>query len=223
MENKVNTGAVPSAYDYRLYDHIWKRVSPELDPYPEVRAASAGQPGTSQTVQTTQAAQAAAPAPAVPPSGGNLENLPGAEENPCCMGTQAQESVGVLEGFIEEEASDRRYLLLLARHIRSQQAATLLRSFANEKQEAVGRLRAAYFLITGRTYTPAVVVEQLRCRPLPELLREVYHQEACGGFNYDRAADETTDPCLTKLFGELSKGAYKRSEQILNLLGTVIR
>lgn len=27
-------------YDYRKYDRIWKRVSPELNPYPEIRAAA---------------------------------------------------------------------------------------------------------------------------------------------------------------------------------------
>lgn len=26
-------------YDYRLYDRIWQRVAPELNPYPEVRSA----------------------------------------------------------------------------------------------------------------------------------------------------------------------------------------
>lgn len=28
------------AEDYALYDRIWQRVSPELDPYPEIRAAA---------------------------------------------------------------------------------------------------------------------------------------------------------------------------------------
>lgn len=232
MENQVNNPAVPSAYDYRLYDRIWRRVSPELDPYPEVRAEAsqadaAPQPAsetphilqTPQGTQTAQAIQTTSPAPA----GGNLENLPGADENPCCMGTQAQVSVGVLIGFIEEAASDRRYYLLLARHTRSQQAAALLRTFANEKQEEIQRLRAAYFLITGRNVSPAVMMEQLRCQPLADMLREVYHQEACGGYNYARAADEATDTCLTKIFEELSKAAYARAEQVLELLGKIIR
>ena len=26
------------AYDYRMYDRIWQRVSPDLEPYPELRA-----------------------------------------------------------------------------------------------------------------------------------------------------------------------------------------
>lgn len=35
MEKERENGA---GYDYRAYDRIWKRVSPELNPYPEIRA-----------------------------------------------------------------------------------------------------------------------------------------------------------------------------------------
>ena len=55
MENSI-LGQCPenaAAYDYRMYDRIWQRVSPELDPYPEVRAETAG---------------AVPPAPAEPPA-----------------------------------------------------------------------------------------------------------------------------------------------------------
>ena len=67
------------------------------------------------------------------------------------------------------------------------------------------------------------MVEQLGCRPLPDMLRDVYHQEACDGYNYERAADEAADTCLTKLFEELSKASYSRAEQVLALLGKIIR
>lgn len=225
MENQVNAGAVPSAYDYRLYDRIWRRVSPELNPYPEIRAEAAQTAPAAPVTQSVQTTQATSPAPAggASTSGGSLENLPGADENPCCMGTQAQESVEVLAGFLEEEAADWRHYTALARSVRSQQASSLLRGFANEKREAVQQLRAAYFLVTGQTRAPAVMVEQLRCQPLTALLREVYHREACDGYNYERAADETTDPCLTKLFTELSKASFKRADQVMELLGKLIR
>ena len=41
MENEVTR---TEEYDYRQYDRIWKRVSPELDPYPDVRAAVREEP-----------------------------------------------------------------------------------------------------------------------------------------------------------------------------------
>ena len=220
MENQVNNQAAPSVYDYRQYDRIWRRVSPELDPYPEIRAEADRTP---QTVPAHQTTQATTPAPAAGAPAGGLESLPGADGNPCCMGTQARVSLEVLAGFIEEESADRRHYLTLARRVRSQQAAALLRSFAGEKQEAVQKLRASYFLITGERYVPAVMVEQLRCQPLADALREVYHQEACGGYNYERSAEETMDQCLTKLFEEQSRASFRRAEQVLELLGKLIR
>ena len=55
MENQVNNQAAPSVYDYRQYDRIWRRVSPELDPYPEIRAEA---DRTHQAVPANQTAQA---------------------------------------------------------------------------------------------------------------------------------------------------------------------
>ena len=67
------------------------------------------------------------------------------------------------------------------------------------------------------------MVEQLGCRPLPDMLQDVYQPEACDRYNYERAADEAADTCLTKLFEELSKASYSRAEQVLALLGKIIR
>ena len=67
------------------------------------------------------------------------------------------------------------------------------------------------------------MVEQFRCQPLADALREVYHHEACGGYNYERSAEETMDQCLTKLFEEQSKASFRRAEQVLELLGKLIR
>ena len=36
MDNSENM-----TYDYRLYDQVWQRVAPELNPYPEVRSGEA--------------------------------------------------------------------------------------------------------------------------------------------------------------------------------------
>ena len=117
MENTTTAGgqSVPTAYDYRIYDRIWQRVSPDLNPYPDVRAAAdAGD--TAIPAPQEQVPAPAAPAVPVPAQeGGGEPELPGAERNPCCMGTEAQESLEVLEGFIEEELADRRYFLALSR------------------------------------------------------------------------------------------------------------
>lgn len=222
---KAITGQCPETpYDYRMYDRIWQRVSPDLDPYPEVRAAAAetaAAPVTSAGVPTdTPAVPVPAETPTVP--GVGETQLPGAERNPCCMGTEARESLLVLEGFIESESGDRRCCLALARRVRSPSITRLLRRFAAEKQSAARELTAAYYLITGTCYTPAVTVEPLRWESPAAALRSCYHQEACGGFNYQRAASGTTDECLQKLFTRLSEQSFRRADEVMTLLGQML-
>ena len=65
-------------------------------------------------------------------------------------------------------------------------------------------------------------MEHLHWEDLSQALRSCYHQEACNGFNYQRAADETVDVCLQKLFGRLAEQSYRRGEEIMSLLGCLI-
>ena len=39
----MDGGGTAPAYDYRLYDRIWQRVSPDLAPYPELRNGEGGE------------------------------------------------------------------------------------------------------------------------------------------------------------------------------------
>ena len=75
-----------------------------------------------------------------------------------------------------------------------------------EKRAAARELCAAYYLITGKRYTPAVSVERLCWEDLPKALRACYHQEACNGYNYQRASEEALDiltaPALRQLLLE---------------------
>lgn len=201
MENPI-----PAAYDYRAYDRIWQRVSPDLNPYPDIRAA-AEEP-------------ASPPVPAPVQEGG--ATLPGAEPDPCCMGTEARESLEVLEGFLEEELAGRRCCLALACRFRNQNAVRLLRRIAREKQAAARELATAYYLITGSCYAPAAAVENAQWASLAEGLRSCYHQEACNGFNYQRAADAALDPCLQRMLNRLGEQSYRRADEIMALLGQMI-
>lgn len=206
----------PSDYDYRMYDRVWQRVSPDLVPYPEVRPAQTEETGAAQP-------SPAAAGPAVPAGRGSSEaDLPGAEMDPCCMGSAAMESVAVLEGFVEEELAGRRCCLSLARRVCNQSAVRLLRRIASEKQAAARELATAYYLITGSCYVPSAAVDQTRWGGLTQALRSCYHQEACNGFNYQRAADETTDPCLQKLLNRLGEQSYRRAEDVMGLLGRIL-
>ena len=236
METNTTTGQMPTAYDYRRYDRIWQRVSPDLDPYPDIRAAGSGAETSPPAAAPVSAAAgsnitavpaavlSAAESPAVGSgaAGGSEDTLPGAEMNPCCMGTEAQESLDVLAGFIEEELAERRCCLSLSCRFRNQRAARLMRRFASEKQAAARELGTAYYLITGSCHAPAVTVEHMQWAGMAEALRHCYHQEACNGFNYRRAADETVDPCLQKLLGRLAEQSYQRAGDVMALLGQII-
>lgn len=204
MEQTIHN---PEVYDYRQYDRIWQRVAPNLEPYPSVRPAEGA-------VVPAMAEQPAAPAPAPETP---EDQLPGAEMDPCCMGSAAAEMLEVLTGFIEEELSDRRYFLALARQAPSW-ARQRLREIANDEGVHAKRLMAVHYLITGECYRPAISTERIYVGRWCAAVRERYHGEACNGLNYARAADGTTDPCLAKLLNGLSEDEYRHAEELMRML-----
>lgn len=228
MENTMPGGQAPSpAYDFRVYDQVWQRVTPGMDPFSPDPAA-AGMTAAPRTISPVPPVNPAPPAvssaaaPAPRQEGGGEGSLPGAETDPCCMGTEARESLEVLEGFLQEELAEARCCQTLSCRVRNRQASQLLCRAAAEKRAAARELCAAYYLITGSQYARSVTVERLRWEDLPQALRACYHQEACNGLNYQRAAGETLDPCLQKLFTRLSEQSYRRAEEVMDLLGRLI-
>ena len=187
----------PEIYDFRQHDRLWQRVGPGLEPYPETTAEA--MPRREE----------------LPPAQESL--LPGAEPNPCCMGSEAMELLAVLEGYIEEELEDRRRYLALSRQAPSWARQTL-RDMAEEENGHARRLMAARYLITGQPYRPNLVCGVFCPGRWAEELRRSYHEEACSGLNYARTADGTTDVCLVKLLNELSEDEYRHAERLMALL-----
>lgn len=193
----------PEVYDFRRYDRVWQRVAPDLEPYPGVNAAAAP-----------------APQPQAAPAGQlarQESQLPGASQDPCCMGSAAAEMLEVLTGFIEEELEDRRYYLAMSRQAPAW-ARQRLRDIAADEGAHARRLMAAHYLITGQCYRPAVASGAVTIGRWCPALRERYHMEACNGMNYARSADGTTDPCLTKLLNELSEDEYRHAGELMAML-----
>ena len=208
MENELSA-AQNAAYDYRRCARVWQRVDPTLDPYPDVRAAAAMAADTSG--DGLSAAER------------NAElSLPGAQADPCCMGTAALESLDVLQGFIREELADRRTYLFLARRAPTAEARQMFRAIASDEGRHARRLLAAVYLITGERYCPAICYPPLRCDGYCAALRERYHEEVCGGFNYRRASQETLDPCLQQLLLAFSQDEYRHANAMLCLLSGVM-
>lgn len=208
MENELSA-AQNAAYDYRRCARDWQRVDPTLDPYPDVRAAAAMAADTSG--DGLSAAER------------NAElSLPGAQADPCCMGTAALESLEVLQGFIREELADRRTYLFLARRAPTAEVRQVFRAIASDEGRHARRLLAAVYLITGERYCPAICYPPLRCDGYCAALRERYHEEVCGGFNYRRASQETLDPCLQQLLLAFSQDEYRHANAMLCLLSGVM-
>ncbi len=208
MENELSA-AQNAAYDYRRCARVWQRVDPTLDPYPDVRAAAAmaaDTPGDGLSAAERNAGL----------------TLPGAQADPCCMGTAALESLEVLQGFIREELADRRTYLFLARRAPTAEARQVFRAIASDEGRHARRLLAAVYLITGERYCPAICYPPLRCDGYCAALRERYHEEACGGFNYRRASRETLDPCLQQLLLAFSQDEYRHANAMLCLLSGVM-
>ena len=208
MENELSA-AQNAAYDYRRCARVWQRVDPTLDPYPDLRAAAAMAADTSG--DGLSAAER------------NAElTIPGAQADPCCMGTAALESLEVLQGFIREELADRRTYLFLARRAPTAEARQVFRAIASDEGRHARRLLAAVYLITGERYCPAICYPPLRCDGYCAALRERYHEEVCGGFNYRRASQETLDPCLQQLLLAFSQDEYRHANAMLCLLSGVM-
>jgi rubrerythrin len=133
------------------------------------------------------------------------------------MGSAAAEQLEVLTGFIEEELEERRQLLALAQRAPTW-ARQKLRDMAWEEDSHARRLMAVYYLITGECYRPRVSCERICVERWCPALRERYHVQACSGLNYARAADETTDLCLQRLWMELSAEEYHHADRLLRIL-----
>lgn len=208
MENELSA-AQNAAYDYRRCARVWQRVDPTLDPYPDVRAAAAMAADT--------------PGDGLSAAERNAElTLPGTQADPCCMGTAALESLEVLQGFIREELADRRTYLFLARRAPTAEARQVFRAIASDEGRHARRLLAAVYLITGERYCPAICYPPLRCDGYCAALRERYHEEVCGGFNYRRASQEALDPCLQQLLLAFSQDEYRHANAMLCLLSGVM-
>ena len=176
--------ALPTEADYRRYDRIWRKVSPELDPYPEVRAAPPEKP----------------------------------TEPRRCMEEAAQGEVDAIREFLRDELADAQTYRYLARQAPTQEARRLLNRIASDETEHAKRLQTAHFLITGGTYPVTVVLPPQPRLPWRDRLRERYHEEIRGGAAYERAAEETRDKCLRRMFEQMSRDEYRHAELLRGLL-----
>ena len=128
---------LPEVYDFRQHDRLWRRVQPGLEPYPEADTSGGNQAQTSDAGMTLA----------------QESRLPGAEPNPCCMGTEAAELLTVLEGYIADELAERRLYLALAQRA-PVWARQTMRELAEDEGDHARQLMTARYLITGQCRQP---------------------------------------------------------------------
>lgn len=194
-----------AAPDYAKYDRVWQRVAPQLEPYAQPRESTAAM----QVLQEPQ--------PAAAESVQRELRLPGAQADPCCMGTEAAEMLRVLEGFAQEEGMNGSTYCQLARFAGGR-AASALRALGRGAERRACMLRTIAYLITGEERQMSGCAALLPRLPLRVLLRDSYHAAACSAFNYARAAESAADVCLQRELRRFSDENYAAAEQILRIL-----
>ena len=187
------------AYDYERCERVWRRVAPQENPYPEARAASdTGEQGSGLLSAQMQ-------------------------EDACCVGTAAVQSLEVLKGFVREELAARQAYLDFTRCVPSREARRVLHAMAADEARHARQLSAAIYLATGETYCPHVCVERTHYDGYCAALRQFYREETCGGYNYFRAGEETLDYCLEQMFSAMSQDEYRHARTLLSLLSRALK
>ena len=187
------------AYDYEHCERVWRRVAPQENPYPEARAAlEAGEKANGLLPTQTQ-------------------------EDACCIGTAAVQSLEVLKGFVREELAARQTYLDFAHCVSSREVRRVLHAMAGDEERHARQLSAAIYLATGETYCPRVCVERAHYDSYCAALRQFYHEEVCDGYNYFRAGEETLDYCLEQMFSTMSQDEYRHARMLLNLLSKALK
>ena len=139
------------------------------------------------------------------------------EREACCMAAPTEDGLVRVQRFIDEEVSMARAYRCHARSAPPAARRTLLR-MADEELSHARTLLTAHYLMTGRFYQPPAAAGQEPSMPWCQLLRELYHEEACGGAAYAQAAEDTEDVCLRELFQRLSRAEYGHAAMLLRLL-----
>ncbi len=183
--------ALPTQEDYRRYDRIWRKVSPELNPYPEARDA------------WPDAKTESRPPSFVP------------EQR---VGEAAQREVDAIRAFLRDELADAQTCRYLARQAPYPEARRVMNRIASDEAAHEKRLQAAHFLITGGTYPVTVVLPPQPRLLWRDRLRERYHEETRAAEAYGGAAEKTRDRCLRRMFEQLARDEYRHAEQLRGLL-----
>ncbi|NBI08440.1 hypothetical protein D1641_00190 [Colidextribacter sp. OB.20] len=133
-----------------------------------------------------------------------LEVDPAPSEEPIlCLGEASQEDSGQLEELMTLARTGAVTSQALSRRAGGSRAKTLA-ALTRDHRSAFRRLSAAYFLITGKRFSPQCSAVTLPAS-LPLALRQQFVWEQQWEQRSRQAAQATADPCLKELYLELAQ------------------
>lgn len=219
----MSDSLLPTEEEYRSYDRVWQRVSPELNPYPEVRGARPETDKPRGPRPEPDGPRGPRPEPGerpLPdhqrPAGPPLPAPPGGA--PGCLLPVSERELDVLRAAIGQELEDAQIYRYLSRQAGAQNARQTLRSLAEEEAGYARSLRAMLFLLTGETLHINVPLPPQSRLPWRDRLRELCRKEMTDGTQYAQMARETRNACLRKLYRQLSRGEFNHADRLRNLL-----
>ena len=174
--------------DLRRCDQVWQRVAPELNPYPEIRAAAAGETPCAAAAQQ--------------------------REEPGCS---AEVTPKAIAAAVEDELAARRAYLAHAR-CAGGAAGRTLNQLASDSGRHACRLRSLYFLLTGACYRPFAVCGQAEILSLCRFLRRRYQMEAEAARLYDGWADSMSDEGMASVMRQMADDERRHAAALLEVL-----
>ena len=175
--------------DLQRCDAVWQRVAPDLNPYPEVRAAA-------MTPETPCAAMAAE------------------REVRRCADDMTPEA---LAAAVEEELAARRAYLAHARCAGGTTGRSLM-ALASDSARHACRLRSLYFLLTGECYRPFAVCGQAEILSLCQFLRRKYRMAVEAAAQFDGWADGMEDGCMASALRSMADDKRCQAAALMGLL-----
>ena len=154
--------------------------------------------------------------PECPPCPDTPGPAPAPESPAFCLGEASQGDGQRLEELMALACAGAAAGRAMARRA-SGPCAKALSALARDHRSAFKRLSAAYFLITGRRYTPQCAPQKLPAS-LPLALRQQFLWEQQWEQKNSQGAQSTADPCLKELYLELAQEGTFHAGTIRSLL-----
>lgn len=192
MDQAQCPGGPQQELDRAAFERVWRRVMPEDRPDCPFTLPSAPPVSALPAVPAPQPRREPAPAPTV------------------CLGEASAADLPRLEVFLRQTAEANRLYRTLARRV---SGGKLLSTLAAEKKRQAKRLAAAYFLISGQTYT-VPPTPMPRPMPFPLALRDRFQAEQRLAADLLSAAGTTTDMCLADLYQVLAAENRSYAQQL---------